>query len=246
MKFRIFLCSWFRVAFTGNLWIAERVEFAFTVILGAVAYIWFSGEHLVIILMTGIPAAVLVGTIIAGLPQAPYWLYREVEIERDSIKEGKPKIIIAIESESRMKRLRITNIGAAASVRAWRRIIEHKVSTPWPIQWRSTESDEIDMNRGDSYFLNVASETVGTDGSNDVQFYTADQPYRRSTGIANLRSSMVTRDFFLNQLPKEVARNNRLTFEVSITTDPSMEVQPYRTTWYLNRENGNTLELHAA
>ena len=37
----VFWWSWLRLAFTGKLWAAERIEFLVTVMLGAIAAIWF-------------------------------------------------------------------------------------------------------------------------------------------------------------------------------------------------------------
>ena len=75
-----FYGKWIHLAFTGRLWLAERVEFLATAILGAVAAIWFKDNEMAIVLMAGVPAAVLLGTIIIGLVLAPYWIYKDSQV----------------------------------------------------------------------------------------------------------------------------------------------------------------------
>lgn len=166
--------------------------------------------------------------------------------EIDELRDSKPRISVVVDSEQRMMRLNVRNEGASASFSAMGRIVEHDGSTPWPIQWRHTENATLEIFEGDGRILNIASGIDGGDGTTDVRFLTATQPHRSGHGISVEGQSLVSREFLLSELPADVTKNNVLTIEVSITANPSMEIQPCRTSWHLIRGNGAVLDFRLA
>jgi hypothetical protein len=169
-----------------------------------------------------------------------------LQLWRDRLRERNPVIHVADASEQRLQRLRIQNEGIAADFIAMGRIVDDDGGTPWPIHWRNTDSDRQMIFKGDARILNLALGVTDYTGKSDVRFFTATEPYRSGHGVSVEGQFLVSRDFFLSELPRNVANSNVITVEVSITANPCMELQPTSSLWSLIRGNDGALELKPA
>ena len=86
MDIRQFYWQCFRRAWRGKLLWAEGISGVLTVFAVPLAYLWRPEDSAMNWIPLAIFGAVFAGTVIIGFCLAPYWIYKEIEVDRNNLK----------------------------------------------------------------------------------------------------------------------------------------------------------------